>query len=104
MSQFLLRQVIQQWLDSAISIANNLAYAILGIPSIIFGVLMRKTSPVLRIGGNLLALSGIVCIAGFTGIVMQSAWLRLGSLAGGIFFLMALMLMSVGFLSERETT
>jgi len=40
LSQFLLRQAIQQWPDSMVSIVNNLAYAILGVPSIIFGVLM----------------------------------------------------------------
>ena len=44
-SQFLLRQVVQQWSDSTISIVNNLAYAVLGVPSIIFGILMLKSAP-----------------------------------------------------------
>lgn len=98
LSQFLLRQVIQQWPDSAVSIVNNLAYAVLGVPSIIFGVLMLKSAPVLRLGGILLALNGLACIAGFIGIATQSAWLSQGSLIGGILFLLALGPISLVFL------
>lgn len=67
-SQFLLRQAIQQWPDSAVFIINNLAYAVLGVPSIIFGVLMLKSAPPLRLGGVSLALNGLACITGFIGI------------------------------------
>ncbi|MEW6405120.1 MAG: hypothetical protein AB1649_25270 [Chloroflexota bacterium] len=98
LSQFLLRQAIQQWPDSAVSIVNNLAYAVLGVPSIIFGVLMGKSAPVLRLGGILLALNGLACIGGFIGIAIQSAGLSQGSLIGGMLFLLALVPMSWGFL------
>ena len=84
LSLFALHQVIQQWPISAVAIVNNLAYAILGIPSIIFGVLMFKSASVLRFGGVLLALSGAASIAGFVGITAQSSWLSRGSLIGGI--------------------
>ena len=101
LSQFLLRQAIQQWPDSVISIVNNLAYAVLGVPSIIFGVLMLKSAPDLRLGGILLALNGIACIAGFIGIAAQSAWLSQGSFVGGVLFLLALAPMSWVFLQRK---
>ena len=105
-SQFLLRQFIQQWSDSTISIVNNLAYAILGVPSIVFGILMLKSVPALRLGGVLLALNGLACIAGFIGIVAQIKWLSQGSLIGGVLFLLALVPMSIVFLqqSKKQTT
>jgi len=101
-SQFLLRQVVQQWSDSTISIVNNLAYAVLGVPSIIFGILMLKSAPALRLGGVLLALNGLACIAGFIGIAAQIAWLSQGSLIGGALFLLALVPMSLVFLQQSK--
>jgi hypothetical protein len=53
-----LRLLIQQWPGSAVGVFNNLAYALLGIPSIIFGILLRKGSMSLRLAGMLLALNG----------------------------------------------
>ncbi|PKO12749.1 MAG: hypothetical protein CVU39_22545 [Chloroflexi bacterium HGW-Chloroflexi-10] len=102
-SRFLLRQVIQQWPDSTISIINNLAYAVLGVPSIIFGILMFKSARALRPGGVLLALNGLACIAGFIGIAAQNAWLSQGSLMGGVLFLLALAPMSLIFLQQSKT-
>lgn len=99
-ASFALRQAIQQWPDSAISIANNLAYAVLGIPSIVFGVLLFRAAPALRMAGTLLALNGVACIAGFIGIVAGSAVLANGSLVGGVFFLLALIPMSWVFLTR----
>ena len=58
---------------------------------------MFKSATVLRLGGVLLALSGIAGIAGFIGIAVQSSWLSQGSLMGGVLFLLALVLMSLGF-------
>ncbi len=99
LSEFLLRQAIQQWPDSAIFIVNNLAYAVLGIPSVIFGLLMFKSVQALRrLSGVLLALNGLACVAGFIGIVAQSDWLSQGSVVGGILFLLALAPMSWTFL------
>jgi hypothetical protein len=95
---FLLRQALQIWPASAISIVNNLAYAILGIPSVIFGILLMKKEAALRIGGVLLAVNGVACIAGFIGIVAQIPWLSQGSLLGGVLFLLALIPLSWAFL------
>lgn len=97
MAQFLLQQGIQQWPGSAISVVNNLAYAVLGIPSIFFGVLMYRAGSMVRRGGIFLILNGVACMAGFVGIIMQNAWLSNGSLAGGVLFLLALVCMSWGY-------
>lgn len=102
-AQFLLRQTIQQWPGSAVFFFNNLAYAVLGVPSIIFGVLMLKSTPALRLAGVLLALNGLACIGGFIGVAAQSAWLSQGSLIGGILFLLALVPMSWNFM-QRKTS
>ncbi len=101
LSQFFLRQAIHLWPDSAAFIVNNLAYAVLGVPSIIFGVLMLKSAPALRLSGVLLSLSGLACIAGFIGIAVQSAWLSQGSFGGGVLFLLALVSMTWVFLQRK---
>lgn len=95
---FMLRQTIQQWPDSAVFVANNLAYAVLGVPSIVFGVLLPRTASRLRPAGVLLALSGIASIAGFAGIAAGSRIVGNGSLVGGVLFLFALVAMSWAFL------
>ena len=102
-SQFLLRQIIQQWPDSAISIINNLAYAVLGVPSIVFGLLMIRSTSRLRLAGVFLALNGLACILGFVGISVRNTWLGQGSLIGGVLFLLALALMSIAFINNGQT-
>ncbi len=102
-AQFLLRQTIQQWPGSIIFSVNNLAYAVLGIPSIIFGVLMIKSSLGLRFGGVLLALNGVACVIGFVGIAAQNNLLSQGSLIGGVLFLLALAAMSWSFLKGKNS-
>jgi hypothetical protein len=96
-AQFFLRQSIQQWPDSTISVINIMAYAVLGVPSILFGILMLRSGAVLRLGGIFLLLSGIAGIVGFVGIAAQSIWLGNSSLVGGILFLAALVCMSWGY-------
>jgi len=101
LSEFLLQQTVQQWPDSAVFIFNNLAYAVLGVPSVIFGVLIMKSHRLVRPGGVLLGLSGVASIAGFVGIVAQTPWLAKGSLVGGILFLLALVQFSWALLWNR---
>jgi hypothetical protein len=103
LSELLLQQTVQQWPDSAVFILNNLAYAALGVPSIMFGVLMLRSNPVVRFGGILLGLSGVASMAGFIGIVAQDPLVGKGSLIGGILFLLALVQFSGGFLWTRHT-
>ncbi len=96
-----LRQMIQQWPQSGVAFFNDLAYAVLGIPSIIFGILMfRNTSP-LKLAGVLLALNGAAGILGVVGFLTRSNLLNMGTVAGGVLFLLALIPM--GRLAFVET-
>jgi len=91
----LLRQMIQQWPESGVAFFNSLAYAILGIPSIIFGVLMVRQTPKLKLAGILLAVNGAACILGVIGLLLHNDLLSMGTLAGGVLFLLALIPMSL---------
>lgn len=102
-ASLLLREAIQQWPDSAVSIVNNLAYAVLGIPSVILGTLMLRSSLLQQSAGVLIAVSGLGSMAGFVGIVLRSPWLRQGSLVAGVLFLLALVPMSWGFWPNPES-
>jgi hypothetical protein len=95
--QPLLALLMQNLPGSTAAFFNSLAYALLGIPSIIFGLLMAPESPLLRIAGRLLVLNGLACIAGWVGLLANNPTLAQGSLAGGVIFLGALGFMAPGF-------
>jgi hypothetical protein len=99
-SRLLLGQMVQQWPGSAVNVLNNLAYAILGIPSIVFGVLLCRRGSSTRLPGVLLALNGVACIIGMAGVVSGSGLLQQGSIVGGALFLLALIPLSLTFLRE----
>jgi hypothetical protein len=101
-ADFWLRQLIQAWPDSAVFVVNNLAYAVLAVPSVIFGVLLFKSGGASKRGsGVLLALSGLASFVGFIGIVSRIGWLGQGSLVGGVLFLLALISLTYTFMSVR---
>jgi hypothetical protein len=101
-AEFLLRQAIQQWPASAVAQFNSLAYALLAIPSLIFAAPLLRLGGVLRLGGLWLALSAIASILGFAGALVHSELLGLGTLLGGVFFLLALICLAVGYFRRRE--
>ena len=90
--------MIQAWPGSAIGILNGLAYAILGIPSIVFGLLLIRGSAMIRAAGVLLVLNAIACFAGPIGLVAGIKVLEMGTVVGGFLFLLALFPLTVGFL------
>ena len=94
----LLAQMVQAWPDSMVNVLNNLGYAVLGIPSIIFGVLLPRTERSLRAAGALLAASGAASLIGIIGIANGSEVLSLGSIVSGVLFLIALGPMSLAWL------
>ena len=96
----LLRQVLQVWPVSGMAFFNGLAYAILGIPSILYGALLWQRRGALRWGGTLLVLNGVVCILGVIGFLVESPPLRMGTLAGGVLFLLVLFPLSWGLLKR----
>jgi hypothetical protein len=95
---FFLGQMIQAWPGSAMGIVNGLAYAVLGIPSLIFGLLLCGGSSLMRVAGVLLILNGIACFAGPLGLITGIPVLELGTVVGGLLFLMSLVPLSVAFL------
>ena len=100
-SGLLLGQMVQQWPDSAVAALNTLAYAILGIPSIAFGVALLKLGTLRRLAGALIALNGVACIVGMVGLVVGNGLLEWGTAIGGVLFLLALMPLSLAFLREE---
>jgi hypothetical protein len=100
----LLAQMVQAWPGSMVNVVNNLGYAVLGIPSIIFGVVLSKRNAWLRVAGITLALSGAASIVGLAGIVAGSTALGTGSIVGGVLFLVALVPLSVAWLREASSS
>jgi len=74
---------------------NQLAYAVLGIPSIIFGVILVKHKRISPLAGWLLAVNGLSCIVGVIGTAANSQVLAIGSVAGGALFLFSLAVIAV---------
>jgi hypothetical protein len=96
--QVLLGQLIQLWEHSTIAFINNYAYAILGIPSVLFGIAIFRMKPGLsRATGSLLILSAFACLLGIIGIITGNQVLANGSAIGGGLFFLSLVGMSIIF-------
>jgi hypothetical protein len=100
-SSLLLAQLVQSWPGSAVNVLNNLGYAILGIPSLIFGWLLFQRQRAMRLAGGLLALSGTASLVAMVGIILQNAALSLGSIVSGVLFLLALIPLSINLLRQK---
>jgi hypothetical protein len=96
-ARLLLAQSIQNWPGSFINFLNNLAYGLLGVPSIIFGALLARKGTLLKAAGVLLILNGSACILGVAGIIAGVELLTWGSIVGGVFFLLALPPLALGY-------
>jgi hypothetical protein len=101
-ADILLRLTLQSWPASAVAFFNGLAYAVFGIPCLLFGLLLWKYPGALRWGGLLLALNGAACILGVVGVLTGNALLRQGVMAGGVLVLLALILLSWAFLMGEK--
>jgi hypothetical protein len=97
-AEILLSQVLQALPSSGAAFFNNLAYAVLGIPSIIFGWLLTQPPLRLRLAGVPLTLNGAACMLGLAGILLGSAFLSNGALLGGVLFLLALAVLAPALL------
>jgi hypothetical protein len=95
---FFLGQMIQIWPGSAIGIVNGLAYAILGIPSIIYGLLLWRGNRLRRAAGVLLVLNALACFAWLIGLVGGVPLLEIGTVVGGFLYWLALFPLTLGFL------
>jgi hypothetical protein len=78
---------LQIWPQSPIAILNQVAYTLLGIASILFGIAFVRKDPAVRMAAWLLILNGAACILGLFGVLMGNPLLGMGSLIGGVLFL-----------------
>lgn len=95
-ARLLLEQLIQVWPRSGAAFFNGLAYALLGIPSIIYGLVFATEQGALRAGGVLLALNGAACLVGVAGLLAGVPALALGVAAGGVLFILAMPFLAAG--------
>lgn len=93
----LLSQLVQAYNYSGASFLNNYAYALLGIPSIGFGIAFLGESTISKLTGWFLIANAVACIVGVIGIIMGNQILSMGSAVGGIFFLVFLVFAAVYF-------
>lgn len=99
-TQLMIALMVQAWQTSAVAFINALAYAILGIPSMIFGALLsRNASKKFAAGGWLIGLNGVACIAGVIGVIARLPALSMGVMIGGFLFLLGLIPLSAAFLT-----
>jgi len=97
-AESLLALSLHTWPGSVVGFINALAYAALGIPSLILGVLLVRKSRQLRLGGGLLGVSGVLSIIALIGVGVGSALLSSLVMLSGFLFLIALIPLATFFL------
>ena len=93
----------QNWDGSAVSVINLMAYALLGIPSIIYGSTMLELGRLGVIAGSLLALSGIGSILAFMGVIMQNSTMASFTLISGFIYAVGLIFITLIFLRSPKS-
>ena len=86
--EFLVAHLIQANSASLLAFINGLAYALLAIPSVLFGRMLIADSR--KYSGAFLMLNGFSCIVGFAGYIAGSALVASGLALGGILFMISL--------------
>ena len=79
---------IHAYPPSLVAFANGLAYAILGIPSLLAGLSFYGANK--KISGILLVSNGVLCLIGLLGFIARNRLLMMGTMLGGIAFLFSL--------------
>jgi hypothetical protein len=80
--------LIQAYSPSLVAFANGLAYAILGIPSLLAGLSFYGANK--KVSGVLLVTNGVLCLIGLLGFIVKNRLLMMGTMLGGIAFLFSL--------------
>ncbi len=97
-AEILLRLAIHTWPGSITEFINGLAYAVMGIPAIILGLIMFKGTVRLRSGSLFFASGGLLPIIALLGIGLANPLLKLLSPLGGLLALVGLVLLGRQFL------
>lgn len=95
-------QWIQTKPDSIIGIINGAGYAVLGIPSVCFGLALFKLIPYGKVIGWLLFVNAMFCWVGLVGYISGSTMLANGVLAGGFLYTVAVFYIFLGFRSLHQ--
>ena len=99
----LLQATLQLWPGSAVAFFNGLAYAVLGVPSIIFGFALTKSNRLLGSAGVLLSASGIASLLAIFSFFVENPILAWASPFSGLLFCLSLPIFVWGFLQvDRE--
>lgn len=96
----LLALTIHTWPGSTIEAFNALAYALLAIPSVIFALIGLQQSRLAKLGGALLALSGVMSILAWVGVLLSVEELGALSAPGGGVFLVSAAVLAAHFLRD----
>jgi len=94
----LIALLVQLWPGSITAMINVLAYAVLGIPSVLYGLEMMRRGRLMRAAGILLALNGIAALIGFVGLAAHSQLLMSGVIISGFLFALSLIPLTVALL------
>ena len=87
--------LVQANSNSMVGLLNGIAYAVLGIPSIVYGFLLFRSYR--KYSGIFLLLNGVLCLVGLLGYLTDLSLLSMGVMVGGIFFLISLLFMAIEF-------
>lgn len=101
--KLILTQFVQACPGSSMAVLNNLAYAILGISSIVFGAVLITKDKYARRTALFLIGNGAACILGITGMLFNITFLAYGSALGGVLFIGALIFLGMLFTGEDES-
>ena len=93
MAVWALRLIIHIAPGSVAEFANVLAYAVLGIPSVMFGALLWGRSRIWNGVAALLIFSAVADVVALLGLIADNQPLKMGVLVGGGLFWVALLLM-----------
>jgi hypothetical protein len=89
---------LHEWGGSATEFLNLLSYALLGIASVVMGLLMYRKAPGLRAGSLLLGISGTLSILSLVGLGLENSLLTSLVMVSGLVFLVAVVLLADYFL------
>ncbi len=90
-------QWIQTKTDSIVGIINAAGYAVLGIPSVCFGIALYRSVPYSLIIGWLMLINTLFCWIGLVGYITSNNLLANGVVAGGFVFTIAVFFIFLSF-------
>ena len=85
-----------------IAVVNGLAYGILGIPSVTFGIALLTKNVFGKITGILLILNAILCLLGVLSFRIDNAVFAQGTSLGGLIFIISIFFVFLMFHKEIQ--